>query len=93
MMRLKGAGGGLTVTVKLQVLVWPHKSLAVTLMVFVPTGKLLPLGGLAVTVAWLQPPLALRLNETTAPVGLEAVRVILLEQVTPSGGGVSRKAW
>ena len=55
--KYSGAGGS-TVTVKLQVAVWPQASLAVQVTVVVPTGKVLPLGGLQVTVTGGQPPLA-----------------------------------
>jgi hypothetical protein len=49
----------LTVTVKLQVLLLPHVSLAVLLTVVVPIGNVLPLGGLALTNGGgLHPPLA-----------------------------------
>ena len=54
-----GAGGGLTVTVKLHVALLLQVSLAVAVTVVVPTGKVLPLGGLAVTNGGgLHPPLA-----------------------------------
>ena len=49
--------GGLTVTVKLQMLELPQESVATQVTVFVPTGKLLPLRGLQFTTAPLQPPL------------------------------------
>ena len=39
------AGHGLTVTVKLQLVIWPQLLLAVQVTVVVPTGKVLPLGG------------------------------------------------
>jgi hypothetical protein len=51
-------GHGLTVTVKLQVWLWPQWSLAVQVTVVVPTGKVLPLGGSQVTVVGGQPPVA-----------------------------------
>jgi hypothetical protein len=48
--------------VKLQFVELPQESLAVAITVVVPTGKVLPLGGLAVTNGGgLQPPLALTL--------------------------------
>jgi hypothetical protein len=49
---------GYTVTVKLHVSLLPQLSLAVAVTVVVPTGKVLPLGGLATTLGELQPPLA-----------------------------------
>src|SRR5690349_4204308 len=41
-------GGGSTVMRKLHMAVWPHASLATHVTVVVPTGKVLPLGGLQV---------------------------------------------
>ena len=49
---------GSTVTVKLHVALLPQVSLAVAVTVVVPTGNVLPLGGLAMTVGGVQPPLA-----------------------------------
>ena len=49
---------GYTVTVKLHVALLPQVSLAVAVTVVVPTGKVLPLGGLATTLGGLHPPLA-----------------------------------
>ena len=40
-----GHTGGLTVTVKLQLVIWPQLLLAVQVTVVVPSGKELPLGG------------------------------------------------
>ena len=52
-------GVGFTVTVKLQLVLWPQVSLAVAETVVVPIGKVLPLGGLALTNGGgEQPPLA-----------------------------------
>ena len=49
----------LTVTVKLQLVLFPQVSLAVLKTVVVPIGNVLPLGGLAETNGGgLQPPLA-----------------------------------
>ena len=42
-------GGGSTATVKLQLVLFPQVSLAVANTVVVPIGKVLPLGGLALT--------------------------------------------
>jgi len=39
------AGHGLTVTVKLQLVIWPQGLVAVQVTVVVPTGNVLPLGG------------------------------------------------
>ena len=50
--------GGLTVTVKLQLAVWPQASLAVQVTVVVPIAKVLPLGGLQLIVTGGHPPLA-----------------------------------
>ena len=47
-----------TVTVKLQLLLSPQVSVAVTFTVVVPIGNGLPLGGLAVSVGVVHPPLA-----------------------------------
>ena len=59
----------------------PHVSLAVASTVVVPTGKVLPLGGLAVTNGGgLQPPLALTLKNTVAPLGPVATVVMLVGQ-------------
>ena len=63
-------------TVKLQLVELPQVSLAVEITVVVPTGKLLPLGGLATMVAGLQPPLAVTVKNTTAPLGPVATVVM-----------------
>jgi hypothetical protein len=47
-----------TVTVKLHVALLPQVSLAVTITIVVPIGKVLPLGGLAMALGGVQPPLA-----------------------------------
>ena len=53
------AGHGLTVTVKLQLVELPQPSVAVQVTVLVPTGKVLPLGGLHTTFGGgRQPPVA-----------------------------------
>ena len=52
-------GVGCTVTVKLQLVLFPHVSLAVAKTVVVPIGNVLPLDGLALTDGGgEQPPLA-----------------------------------
>jgi hypothetical protein len=77
----------LTVTVKLQLVLLPQESLAVTNTVVVPTGNVLPLGGLAVTNGGgLQPPEAVTVKNTTAPLELVAVVVMLEEQFKTIGG-------
>jgi hypothetical protein len=48
--------GGI-VTVKAQLAVWPHESVARQDTIVVPMGKLEPLGGTQVMLAPLQPPL------------------------------------
>ena len=53
-----------TVTVKLQVLVLPLASVAVLVTVVVPTGKVLPLGGLLTRLVTLQLSVALTLKVT-----------------------------
>jgi hypothetical protein len=40
-----GQVAGLTVILKLQLVTWPHPLLAVHVTVLVPSGKLVPLGG------------------------------------------------
>ena len=52
-----GQTGGLTVTVKLQLVATTPQSKAVQVTVVVPIGKKLPLGGLQETPAGPQPPL------------------------------------
>src|ERR1019366_3342065 len=64
-----------TATVKLHVAVLPQASLAVTVPVVVPTGNVLPRGGLATMVGGVQPPLAVMLKNTTAPAGPVAATV------------------
>jgi hypothetical protein len=50
--------GGLTLTVKVQLVLLPQESVAVQVTVVVPGGKVLPLGGLHRTVTVPQPPVA-----------------------------------
>jgi hypothetical protein len=76
----------LTVTVKLQLVDVPQLSLAVTITVVVPTGNVLPLGGVAVTFGVEQPPLAETLKNTFAPLELVAVTVMFDEQFKTIGG-------
>jgi hypothetical protein len=55
-------GGRVTVTVKVQLVLVPHVSLAVHVTVLVPTGNVLPLGGSHVRLGGgLHPPLAVEL--------------------------------
>jgi hypothetical protein len=76
-----------TVTVKLQLVLLPQESLAVLVTVVVPIGKVLPLGGLAVTNGGgLQPPLAVTVKNTVTPFELEVVTVRLEEQFRIKGG-------
>jgi len=56
-LRTKGVGAP-TVTVKLQLVVVPQLSLAVQVTSVLPGGKVLPLGGVQVTLGVLQPPVA-----------------------------------
>ena len=82
-----GFAGGFTVTVKLQLVLLPQESLAVVVTKFVPIGKVLPLGGLAMTNGGgLQPPEAVAVKNTVAPLELVAVTVMLEGQVSTMGG-------
>jgi len=81
-------GADVTVTVKLQVLVSRQLSLAVAYTVVVPMGKVLPLGGLAVTVGGLQPPLAVTEKNTVAPLALVAVAIRFVAGHLMVSGGV-----
>src|ERR1019366_8936934 len=82
-----GYTGGLTVTVKLQLVNVPQPSLAVVSTVVVPTGKVLPLGGLALmNGGGLQPPVAETVKNTVAPLELVAVTVMFDEQLRLIGG-------
>jgi hypothetical protein len=56
--RMIGGGGCRTVTVKVQLVLFPQVSLAVANTVVVPIAKVLPLGGLATMLGGEQPPLA-----------------------------------
>jgi hypothetical protein len=51
-------GGRVTETVKLQLVVVPHVSLAVQVTGVVPIGNVLPLGGLQLSEGGLHPPVA-----------------------------------
>ena len=84
-----GQTGGLTVTVKLQLVTWPQLLLAVQVTVVVPSGKVLPLGGVQNSEGGgLQPPEAVLVKKTTALLLLQlaVVTVMLVEQVSTSGG-------
>ena len=50
--------GEFTITVKEQFTDWPQVSLAIHVTRLVPTGKVLPLGGLQANNGVVQPPLA-----------------------------------
>jgi hypothetical protein len=77
---------GSTMTVNSQFVLFPQESLAVTLTEFSPIGNKLPLGGSAVTVGRLQPPLAVTLKNTTAPLELVAFATMFDEQFSTIGG-------
>src|ERR1035438_3799459 len=78
---------GFTVIVKLQFVKLPQVSLAEVNTVVVPMGKVLPLGGLALTNGGgLQPPVADTVKNTTALLELVAVTVRLDEQFRLMGG-------
>src|ERR1051325_6379120 len=65
--------GWRTVTVNVQVALWPQLSLAVHVTVVVPMGKVLPLGGLHTTVTGAQPPPVVGAGYVTlAPAALDA---------------------
>ncbi len=57
---------GSKVTVKLQLVLVPQVSLAVQVTVVEPTGNVLPLGGVQVTVGGEHPPEAVLVQNTTA---------------------------
>ena len=71
---------------KLQVALLPQLSLAVQVTVVVPTGKVLPLGGLHTICGVEQPPVTLGAKVTTAPAGLVACRTMLDGQVIVNCG-------
>jgi hypothetical protein len=80
--------GPSTVTVNDALLVLPEKSVAVTITVVVPTGKVLPEGGFALTMgAGSTTSVAVTTKVTTAPAGDVAATVRLLNG--PVGGVVS----
>ena len=82
-----GYTGGVTVTVKLQLVNVPQPSLAVTVTGVGPTGNVLPLGGMALTNGGgLQPPVADTVKNTAMPFELVAVTVMLDEQLRLIGG-------
>jgi hypothetical protein len=75
------------VTVKLQVLLLPQLSAAVLCTVVAPMGNRLPLGGVEMMFNEPQPPLAVTLKNTAAPLELAAGVVIGAEQVMLIGCG------
>ena len=77
-----------TITVKEQLVEFPHPSTAAQVTVVVPSGKVLPLGGVQNTLRGAQPPEALLLKKTVALVleQLVVVTVRLLEQLSLMGG-------
>jgi hypothetical protein len=79
-------GGSVTITWNEQFVLLLQESLAVTNTVLVPIGKTLPLGGVAMMLGGLQPPEALTLKKTVAPLELVATVAILVEHVRLMGG-------
>jgi hypothetical protein len=79
---------GLTVTVKLQLVVVPQESLALHVTVVMPSGKLLPLGGMQLSDGGgLHPPEALLEKKTTAEFEQGcAVSTMFDEQLRRIGG-------
>jgi hypothetical protein len=71
--------------VKLHVLLSPQISEAEVYTVVVPIGKVLPLGGSLEMVGVLQPPVAVAVKSTTAPLVLAAVTVMLVGQFRTMG--------
>jgi hypothetical protein len=84
--QLRLIGGLTTVTWNEQFVVVPQVSLAATNTVVVPTGKVLPLGGLARIFGGEQPPLAVTVKKTVAPPELVAATVMFEEQFSTIGG-------
>ena len=83
---------GYTVTVNEQLVELPQVSLAEQVTVVVPTGKVLPLGGLQLTNGGgLQPPVAELVKNTVAPFGPVATVARFDEQVRtiPLVGGLT----
>jgi hypothetical protein len=78
-------GGATTVTVNVQLVDAPQLSNAVLVTVVTPIGKTLPVVGDEMTVGGLQPPVAVGVKETAAPLELVAVTVILAGQVSTIG--------
>jgi hypothetical protein len=88
--QVRTIGGRVTVTVKLQLVLLPHESLAVVNTVVVPIENVLPLGGIALTNGGgLQPPLADAVKNTTAPLELVAVTVMFDGQLRLMGGATT----
>src|SRR5262245_60619310 len=78
--------GGTTRTENSQLVALPQASWAWQMTMVLPIGKKLPLGGMQVTVVGGQPPVAELVKLTTAPLGVLAGTVILLEQFSTMGG-------
>jgi hypothetical protein len=78
--------GSTTVTVKLQELLLPQLSLAVTITMFVPTGKKLPLAGEELMFNGPHPPVAVISKNTYSPPFSAAVTVMFVEQFNTIGG-------
>lgn len=78
------------VTVKLQVLLFPHESVAVEVTVVVPNRNRLPLGGTLVTVGDPpHPPPAVTVKKTLVAVPLYSMMEMLEEQVMLTGAFVT----
>ena len=75
-----------TVTWNEQLVNWPQASLAVQVTVVTPIGKKLPLGGTQLTLTGAQPPDAVLVKKTTAPLEVLAGTVMLVEQARVIGG-------
>jgi len=80
-------GGRTTVTLKLQFVNWLQASLAEQLTIVLPTGNVLPLGGIQLTIGGgLQPPVAVLVKNTKAPLGLLAATVMFDGHARLMGG-------
>jgi hypothetical protein len=85
--QVRAIGVCVTVTWNEQLVEFPQVSLAVANTVVVPIGKVLPLGGLALTNGGgLHPPLALTVKNTVAPPGPVAAVEMLVGQAIVSCG-------
>ena len=74
-------------TLNVHIVWFPLASVAILVTTVVPTGKVLPLGGLQTSVGGgLQPPLAVLVKRTAAPLELVAFTMIFEEQCKTIGG-------